>query len=139
MKKIVIILVFLPFLSKAQLPNHWYLLLHNKIVASGNVGQQQNYVVAKKNIGALKLKFASSIDCKNYNKTFIIMDTLRQEVFRKNIVGKKALLEIREQYFGEQNSYKPLIVYIISKPINDAIAATVRLKPEPLLKIAIKD
>jgi len=139
MKKIIFLLIVFPFFSYSQKANNWQLLLNNKIVLSGKVGQLINYNVATKDLGTLKLKYTANNDWQQYNKTFILLDTLRQIIYKKNISTKKAILEISKEYFTEGDTYKPIIVYIVSKPSNAALAAQVRVRPVPLIKLIPQD
>ena len=138
MKKILFLLFIIPFLVKAQNANTWQLLSNKKVVLRGNIGEIKNYEISKKDIGKLALKYFVNDTKKAWDKTIIIMDTNRVELFRKSLKKNEIGMSFNKKVFDSKIFSKPLIVYIISIPTDKKIAATIKLAPIPLVKLTPK-
>ncbi len=130
MKKILFFLLFFPFLVNAQNKSTWKLFNGCKKLLEGNAGEQKIYEIKKENISSLKIKYYPKADRKNWNNTFIIMDTNRLEIIR--VPANKNKLLIDKEMISNNSS---IIVYIISKPTDPILASKIRVGTIPLVMI----
>ena len=130
MKKIFFFLLFFPFLVNAQNKSTWKLFNGCKKLLEGNAGEQKIYEIKKENISNLKIKYYPKADRKNWNNTFIIMDTNRLEIIR--VPANKNKLLIDKEMISNNSS---IIVYIISKPTDPILASKIRVGTIPLVML----
>lgn len=100
----------------------------------GNAGEQKIYEIKNNNISNLKIKYYPKTDRKNWNNTFIIMDTNRLEIVR--VPAKNNTIVILKEMVSKNAS---LIVYIISKPTDPILASKIRVGTIPLVMIKTND
>ena len=136
MKKIFILLFIIPFFIKAQT---WQLCSNKKVVLKGNIGETKSYQVSAKNIGQFAIKYFADDTQKMWNKTIVIMDTNRVEVFRKSLKKNDIGMSFNKKHFDIKIFSKPLIVYIVVIPSDKKMAATIKVAPVLLVKLIPKN
>lgn len=134
MKNLCFFLLFFPFVINAQNNSTWKLYNGCKKVLEGNAGEQKIYEIKNNNISNLKIKYYPKTDRKNWNNTFIIMDTNRLEIVR--VPAKNNTIVILKEMVSKNAS---LIVYIISKPTDPILASKIRVGTIPLVMIKTND
>lgn len=139
MKKILFILFLIPLLTTAQTSNTWKLFSAKKIVLQGNADQVKEYEISAKNLNKLKLTYFADSATKTWNKSIVIMDAKRREVFRKDLkYNENSFFFGKEKNIGKIFS-KPLTVYVLSIPADKNIASKIKVRPVPLLKLIPKN
>ncbi len=134
MKNLCFFLLFFPFVINAQNKSTWKLYNGCKKVLEGNAGEQKTYEIKKENITSFKIKYYPKTDRKNWNNTFIIMDTNRLEIVRKPAPNNKVVIEKELM-----NSNTSFVIYIVSKPTDPILASKIRVGTVPLVLIKTKD
>jgi hypothetical protein len=130
MKKIFFFLLFFPFLINAQNTSTWKLYNGCKKLLEGSAGEQKEIEIKKEKISKLTVKYFPKADRKNWNTTFIIMDTIRQEISRVPAKNNKMIIDKEIM-----SNYNSMIVYIVSKPNDPILASKIRVGTVPLFMI----
>lgn len=135
MKKLLIVLLCLPFCSFAQ--HSWQLFVGKQKVSEGKAGVANEYTI-KDSASCIKIKY-TGYKKENVVRSFIIMDTARIELFRKQVKKRKQEIVIDRNLFTAANGNKqPIVVYIITTPADKKIAALAKVAPIYLVKLMCK-
>lgn len=137
MKKIILILFLLPSILFAQKQNTWQLLLNNKVVLNGKIGEIKDYTVDNKT-KSIKVKLNAEVT-KKWNVSFIVMDTNKIEICRKKITVNDNIFSIaKKNFLNKDNKKQDLIVYTIRIPSDKKTAMLVKVAPQPLVKLSLQ-
>lgn len=122
--------------AKAQDSSCWKLILNHKLLMSSTLHQPRPINLTRKEKGALKLIFNCDDHPEEMNRTFLIMDKSRKELFRKNYDRKKDFVLISVSKLKELNRNQPVDIYTVAMPKDSLMARTWRVKPLLLTTIS---
>ena len=129
--RLLIICLMLTITSIAQSQDSpcWKIKLNNKTVVTGNLKKPKQLLLSSKEKGFLKLTYNGDKHPRNVNRSFLIMDQNRKELFRLSKQMNKDYVLISLDTIKEVNDYKPVDIYTVYTPKDTAQAQTWRVKP----------
>lgn len=140
MKHIVIILFILPFLLKAQKENKWYLYNHSKVAAKGKIGEIKRYFTNQNDLNNYEIKAYPSLHQETWNLSFIIMDSNRVEIDRVLTSQNSHKIKLNKKWFFDDDSKKrTILIYVVQTPTDPKVMQLVRVAPQAILKMSLKD
>ncbi len=126
---IICLMLTITGIAKSQDSSCWKLKLNHKIVRSGNLKKAQQLLLSYKEKGVMRLTFNCDKHSENINRSFLIMDQNRKELFRLSKEKNKDYVLISLDKIKEFNDYKPLEIYTVYTPNDSLQAQTWRVKP----------
>ncbi|HEX8461768.1 MAG TPA: hypothetical protein VF623_10070 [Segetibacter sp.] len=142
MKKIIALLPLLLLLSLTNLyaMDHWEILLNNKVIFKGKIGEENPTLKFKsrsfKTTDRFTLKYTADDPQKDWNRIFIVTDAQDKEL--KTVYLDKQSVQVSVKASEVKllmNKKQPVFIYTTSLPKDPAKAATVRVRRILLCKV----
>ena len=123
-------------LANAQDSTCWKLILNHKLLKSSTLLKQQPITLTRKEKGDLKLIFNCDKHPDEMNRSFLIMDKNRKELFRLSSDYNNDFVLISINKLRALNRNQPVDIYTVAIPKDSLMARTWRVKPLLLTTIS---
>jgi len=122
--------------ANAQDTSCWKLMVNHKLFTASTIHKPIPVTLTRKEKGDLKIIFKCDTHPEEINRTFLIMDKNRKELYRKNYDKKNDFVLISIDKLKEINKLQPIDIYTIAMPKDSVMARTWRVKPLLLTTIS---
>ncbi len=128
MKKFLLLIFILPFLSIAQNNQKWELFITTKKIAAGVTDKDTFISLPTNAIGFLKIVYKDGNFTKNWKRHFLVMDENSQILIDTSIKALNGTISFDLRKLKAITKKKKFSLYTYSFPNDPNVAATIRVR-----------